>query len=152
MSKNTSSSDFRKIDVDRFDEDNFVDDAPVADDAQADVESRANRVREMLNSKNTGEALKLCIQNPPYGASDAVKDQNCETVMAVLTATKSDDITTGVGSLSPTELDVLMKYVYRGMGHPEAPYSQSLLNWHAAIIKAGGQGTILRVMTDRYAL
>jgi hypothetical protein len=42
-----------------------------------------------------------------------------------------------------------MKYVYRGMAHPEAEYSQTLLNWHSAIVAAAGVGPIVRAMTDR---
>jgi hypothetical protein len=53
------------------------------------------------------------------------------------------------GALTQTDVDALMKFVYRGMAEPSAEFSQSLLNWHAAIVEVAGVGPIVRAMTDR---
>lgn len=150
MSKNTASNQFRKFNVDAYDEDNFKDDAGEEVDLSAEVNGKAQQCREMLNTHSYPDALKLCLANPPIKSADAVKQTNYETVMSVLTAFKTDEIGAAVRELGQGELDVLMKYIYKGMAEPEAPYSQNLLNWHAAVTPVAGLGAIARVMTDRH--
>lgn len=78
----------------------------------------------------------------------------------------------------PETLDVLMKYLYKGMAHSSQPTSASskslspqttgfsqihsrgggegggqamsvLLSWHEKLVEIAGAGSIVRVMTDR---
>jgi actin related protein 2/3 complex subunit 5 len=69
MAKNTSSSAFRKIDVDQFNEDNFHDeDGPAT--PMDNVVAGSDKEVEILNLLSTGhleEALKLCLSNNPVG-------------------------------------------------------------------------------------
>jgi hypothetical protein len=53
-----------------------------------------------------------------------------------------------VGGLKEQQLDVAMKYIYKGMEiAPDT--SAALLKWHEAVFEKGGIGSIMRVLTDR---
>ncbi len=69
MSKNTSSSAFRKIDVDQFNEDNFHDeDGPAT--PMDNVVAGSDKEVEILNLLANGqldEALRLCLTNNAVG-------------------------------------------------------------------------------------
>jgi len=71
-------------------------------------------------------------------------------VVNVLIAVKEADIQKHVDSLSPSDLDILMKYIYRGLEDGEN--SASLLKWHEAATKKGGLGCIVRALAERKAL
>lgn len=51
-------------------------------------------------------------------------------MLQVLTAFKANEVEKGVKGLDKTDLDVLMKYLYRGFGEPTENSSAILLNWH----------------------
>ena len=69
------------------------------------------------------------------------KDKNTAIVLETLLAVRPNDMPAIVKSLSPTQLDTLMKYIYRGMAQPEAYNSGLLLTWHEKVGSAdfGGQ-------------
>ena len=68
-------------------------------------------------------------------------------MVSVLTAIKEADMKKNVDGLSPDELDVLMKYVYKGLEDGEN--STALLRWHAAVAEKGGLGCIVRALAER---
>ncbi len=71
MSKASSSTGFRNVNVDEFDEDNYVEDSiEQAQDYAGDVAARASNVVRLLNSKNYEEALKTALKNPPILCKD----------------------------------------------------------------------------------
>ncbi|KNC95866.1 uncharacterized protein SPPG_08730 [Spizellomyces punctatus DAOM BR117] len=148
----------RKINVDQYDdEDAFVDEnqtasGPTADSAQveADVNSRAAEVRNYLSRGDVAGAVAKALENPPAGrALQTVKDRNTATVMEALAAARSTDIINIVKGLSTQQMDILMKYIYRGMGSPELYNSAILLTWHEKATEVGGLGGIVRALTDR---
>ncbi|XP_004347830.1 hypothetical protein CAOG_04005 [Capsaspora owczarzaki ATCC 30864] len=157
MSKNTSSTAYRKVNVDAYDEDNYEDESQAVDNA-AQVNARDAEVKKLLTGGNTEGALKAALADPPLDAKDqSLKDKSVASVLSVLTATKTADIAKIVGNLNPEQIDVLMKYVYRGMnvdGKSKNDENQSgiLLAWHAAVFAVGGHGSIIRVITDRRSL
>jgi actin related protein 2/3 complex, subunit 5 len=53
--------------------------------------------------------------------------------MEALAATKPADIAAVLKSLNPGDVDVLMKYVYRGMASPEVFQPGILLQWHEKV-------------------
>jgi len=117
-------------------------------DYRGQFNTRQRDVNNQLNMGNLSAALKTALQDPPLGCKDqALRDQNSALVTSVLVATKEADIKKNVDSLSPDELDVLMKYIYRGLEDGEN--STSLLKWHAATFDKGGLGCIVRAMAER---
>lgn len=71
MAKNTSSSAFRKIDVDQYNEDNFKEDET---DQGAEGGPDENEITTLLNQGKNIEALKSVLQNAPLGSKNqAVK-------------------------------------------------------------------------------
>ena len=115
----------------------------------ADTEARAARARDLSNAQSHGDALKVLLEAPAAGSNGAVKAMAFDVAMQTLTSFKSSEIAGVLRGLSPAEIDTLMKYVYRGMAHPDAEYSSALLNWHGAIVSVAGFGPIVRVMADR---
>ncbi|KAG0005506.1 hypothetical protein BGZ79_004260 [Entomortierella chlamydospora] len=150
---------FRKIDIDALEEDALGQDEldlqeigqPLAQhEVEAQVNSRAQEVRSLLQRGNTGGALSASLQNPPYGRGlDAAKARNTATVMEVLNSIKVAEVAQLVKNLTPEEQDVLMKYLYAGMAAPEQNNSGVLLAWHEKLTEVAGQGCIVRVITDR---
>ncbi|CAN7937090.1 unnamed protein product [Ixodes hexagonus] len=155
MAKNTSSSAFRKIDIDQYNEDNYKEDE--APDAQSNAQAGPDEqeVNHLLNQypfaagKNV-DALKIILKAAPIGSKcQGVKDATSVLVMRVLLAVKASEIEKAVGSLDRDSVDVLMKYIYRGFENPSEGSSGHLLAWHEKAYAAGGVGSIVRVMTDR---
>ena len=69
MSKNTSSSAFRKIDVDQFDEANFKDDeGPAQDSGFAGVSE--SEIANLLQQGKADEALKVLLASAPVGSKN----------------------------------------------------------------------------------
>ncbi|KAG6454031.1 hypothetical protein O3G_MSEX008472 [Manduca sexta] len=116
MAKNTSSSAFRKIDIDQYNEDNFKED-------------------EAELSGPTGP--------------DESEDNALALTLKVLLAIKSAQIEEVVGKLHLDDIDVLMKYIYRGFECPSEGSSGHLLLWHEKAYNIGGFGSIVRVLSDR---
>ncbi len=149
MSKNTGRTQFRNVDVDQFDENNFQDD-------QTDEEVKGpdeTEVQNFLSKKNYEEALKAVLRNPPIGSKNQnVKDKAFQLVMRVLTAFKTTDVEKVVNSLDNDTIDILMKYIYKGFSCPTENSSAILLTWHEKAYAVGGLGTIVRVLTDRKAI
>jgi actin related protein 2/3 complex subunit 5 len=90
------------------------------------------------------------MHDPPVASKDQkVKDQFFALVMRVLTAFKTTEIDDAVKALSPDQIDILMKYIYRGFTEPSEKSSALLLQWHEKALVVGGLGSIVRVLTDR---
>ncbi|KAK0041045.1 actin-related protein 2/3 complex subunit 5-like protein [Biomphalaria pfeifferi] len=159
MAKNTSSSKFRKVDVDQFDEDRYKDDeesdissvdqGPSIQVTEEDI-NRQMRVRNLNKSTDKfQEALLHVLQNAPSNSKNqAVKDRAAALAVRVLTNYKGD-MDQCIKSLDNKAVDTLMKYIYRGFETPTENSSAILLTWHQKTFAAGGLGSIMRVMTDR---
>ena len=67
-----------------------------------------------------------------------------------LVSVKETDIEGAVGALSLDDCDVLMKYIYRGLGsqHKEQTFYTTLLKWHPVVLKKAGQGSIIRAISE----
>ncbi|KAJ3056738.1 Actin- protein 2/3 complex subunit 5 [Rhizophlyctis rosea] len=148
----------RKVDVDFVDdEDAFVDENQTAAsatlysaEAESAVDARVNDARRLVSSGNMPAAVSRVLENPPAGPyPQSLKDKNTAIVLETLLAVRPNDMPAIVKSLSSTQLDTLMKYIYRGMAQPEAYNSGLLLTWHEKVTEAGGVGVIVRVLTDR---
>jgi len=146
MSKNTGAKGFRKVDVDQFDEDRFVDQE---EDDLGEQGPNEAEVNSLLTKDKYQEALIYVLNNAPVHSRNlAVKNKALGLVVRVLTSYKGDQEAC-VKSLDQPMLDVLMKYIYRGMEEPSDNSSAALLTWHQKVFAIGGLGSIMRVMTDR---
>ncbi|CAK1603200.1 unnamed protein product [Parnassius mnemosyne] len=147
MAKNTSSSAFRKIDIDQYNEDNFKEDEAESSGPTGPDEGE---ICALLNQGRSIEALKLVLNNAPIGSTNQqVKDNALAVTLKVLLAIKSAQIEEAVGNLSRDDIDILMKYIYRGFEYPSEGSSGHLLLWHEKAYNVGGSGCIVRVLSDR---
>jgi len=149
---------FRKIDVDKYDEDILLDEelyeADPRDPGQVlnDTKQKAVAVRGALAKGDNAGAIALVLEDAPYGPNvEEAKNLNLQTLVSILNSTKSTEIPGILKALSQDAQDTLMKYLYKGMGLPGwGDVSGSvLLGWHEKLTEVAGVGCIVRVMTDR---
>ncbi|XP_053543272.1 actin-related protein 2/3 complex subunit 5a [Ictalurus punctatus] len=148
MSKNTVSDRFRKVDVDEYDENKFVDEEEKGGENQLGPDEA--EVGSLVRQGNMIGALQAALKNPPINTKNQnVKDRAEGLVLQVLTAFKTSDIEKAVQSLEKTKVDLLMKYIYKGFERPSENSSAVLLQWHEKALSVGGVGSIVRVLTAR---
>ncbi|XP_069729594.1 actin-related protein 2/3 complex subunit 5-like protein [Phaenicophaeus curvirostris] len=141
MARSTLSSRFRRFDVDQYDENRFVEDDP--EEAAAAEPEGGPGVEALPRTGNALRALRAAIGGR-HG-----KEQAQGTMLRVLTAFKSSEIEEAVNSLDRNDVDLLMKYIYKGFEKPTENSSAILLQWHEKALAAGGLGSIVRVLTAR---
>lgn len=96
------------------------------------------------------DALLHALNTAPLSTKNQlVKERVVQTVLKVLLTFKSNEIDVAVKSLDQPQLDLLMKYIYRGFEYPSDGSSAQLLTWHEKVFSVGGLGCIIRVLTDR---
>ncbi|XP_017576640.1 actin related protein 2/3 complex, subunit 5-like, b [Pygocentrus nattereri] len=147
MAKNTLPSRFRKVDVDEFDENKFVEEH---DEATEQPGPDTGEVDNLIRQGDMMSAFHVALRNPPINSKNPViKEKAQAVVLRVLTSFKSSDIEPAVKSLDSNGIDLLMKYVYKGFEKPSENSSAVLLQWHEKAFAVGGLGSIVRVMTSR---
>ncbi|KAL1748032.1 actin-related protein 2/3 complex subunit 5 [Schizophyllum fasciatum] len=149
---------FRKIDIDAYDEDIIQeselyepdprDPAAVLDEAK----QRQVAVRSSLSKNDAAGALSIALENAPYGPNvEEAKLITLNTILSILNATRSNEISGVVRALPQDAQDTLMKYLYKGMATAGTGDTSGnvLLGWHEKLTEAAGTGCIVRTMTDR---
>uniref|UniRef100_A0A803VKX3 Actin-related protein 2/3 complex subunit 5 n=2 Tax=Passeriformes TaxID=9126 RepID=A0A803VKX3_FICAL len=152
MAKHTvSSARFRRVDVDEYDENKFVDEEDGGDGQAGPDEGEVDScLRQYPEGRNMMAALQAALKNPPINTKNqAVKDRAESIVLKVLISFKANDIEKAVQSLDKNGVDLLMKYIYKGFESPSDNSSAVLLQWHEKALAAGGVGSIVRVLTAR---
>uniref|UniRef100_A0A452EPU9 Actin-related protein 2/3 complex subunit 5 n=1 Tax=Capra hircus TaxID=9925 RepID=A0A452EPU9_CAPHI len=156
MARNTLSSRFRRVDIDEFDENKFVDEQEEAAAAAGEPGPDPSEVDGLLRqypSPCTGDMLRAfhaALRNSPVNTKNqAVKERAQGVVLKVLTNFKSSEIEQAVQSLDRNGIDLLMKYIYKGFEKPTENSSAVLLQWHEKALAVGGLGSIIRVLTAR---
>ncbi|GBE87224.1 Actin-related protein 2/3 complex subunit 5 [Sparassis crispa] len=131
---------FRKIDIDQYDEDVLLEselcEADPRDPTQVlnDAKQKAAAVRSSLAKGDITEALGIVLEGAPYGPNvDEAKNLTLQTLVSILNSTKATEIP-GVGMALPGWGDVS---------------GSVLLGWHEKLTEAAGTGCIVRAMTDR---
>ncbi|VDP17109.1 unnamed protein product [Soboliphyme baturini] len=151
MAKNTRSTAFRKIDVDAYNEDQYKDEDQEQD--ATTVGPDEEEVTKLLQMNRNVEALKMALKNPPLKTrNQALKDRATQLVVRVLCSFRQADIESAVQSLDKDQIDLIMKYIYKGFEFPQDGSSSVLLAWHDKVYQVGGNGCIVRVLTDRRRL
>ncbi|KAF8313601.1 ARP2/3 complex 16 kDa subunit (p16-Arc) [Clavulina sp. PMI_390] len=149
---------FRKIDIDAYDEDAFVESELYQADPRdpgtvfAEAQAKSTQVRTTLSRGDIAGALSIVLSQSPYGPDvEDAKSLTLSTVLLILNSTKVTEIPNILRSLDMDQQDTLMKYLYKGMeakGLADANGSV-LLNWHEKLTEVAGIGCIVRVMADR---
>jgi len=114
------------------------------------VEARKGSVTSLVTQKNYVGALTAALADPEkvLASKNAdVKSANAAVVFQVIDAVEDKEIDGVLEGLDPLVMDLLMKYVYKGLSTPEN--ANSLLKWHAKVLERAGPGGIVRAMTDR---
>ncbi|KAM7316924.1 actin-related protein 2/3 complex subunit 5-like protein [Chionomys nivalis] len=149
MARNTLSSRFRRVDIDEFDENKFVDEQEEAA-AAGEPGPDPGEVDGLLRQGDMLRAFHAALRNSPINTKNqAVKDRAQGVVLKVLTNFKSSEIEQAVQSLDRNGIDLLMKYIYKGFEKPTENSSAVLLQWHEKALAVGGLGSIIRVLTAR---
>lgn len=52
-------------------------------------------------------------------------------------------------ALEDTQLDALMRAIYKGLAAPADNNCAILLSWHEKVVELGGEGVIVRVLCHR---
>ncbi|XP_053549941.1 actin-related protein 2/3 complex subunit 5 [Bombina bombina] len=147
MSKNTVSVRFRRVDVDEYDENKFVDEEETGEGQQGPDEGEVDGA---IRGGNMMGALQAALKNPPIHAKNqSAKDRAESLVLKVLISFKPNEIEKAVQSLDKSGVDLLMKYIYKGFESPSDNSSAVLLQWHEKALAVGGVGSIVRVLTAR---
>ncbi|XP_025945613.1 actin-related protein 2/3 complex subunit 5-like protein [Apteryx rowi] len=144
MARSTLSSRFRRLDIDAYDENRFVEEPEEAAAAEPDAGPEVEALLRQL------QAFHTAIRNSPVNTKNqAMKEQAQGTMLKVLTSFKSSEIEQAVNSLDRNGIDLLMKYIYKGFEKPTENSSAILLQWHEKALAVGGLGSIVRVLTAR---
>jgi len=147
MSKNTATAQFRKVDVDQLDEDRYQDEQI---DETGESGPNESDIQSLLMAKKNNDALKAVLASPVFSSKNqSLKNKSLELVIKVLSAFKTNEADTALKTLEKNEIEILMKYIYRGFAEPSDSYSAVLLTWHERVLKVGGLGCIVRVLTDK---
>ncbi|XP_073499431.1 actin-related protein 2/3 complex subunit 5 isoform X3 [Phyllobates terribilis] len=171
MAKNTVSARFRRVDVDEYDENKFVDEEEAGEGQQGPDEGEVDGAirgypsvctcvqvcavyvpgnTQQCGTGNMMGALQAALKNPPINAKNqSAKDRAESLVLKVLISFKSNEIEKAVQSLDKNSVDLLMKYIYKGFESPSDNSSAVLLQWHEKALAVGGVGSIVRVLTAR---
>ncbi|KAL8835018.1 MAG: hypothetical protein Q9176_007161 [Flavoplaca citrina] len=148
----------------------------------SEVQSLASQIKQLLRGGDSEGALRGALENPPYGGDAAAKEVHLATVVEILQSLKQSEMSPMLSRIYESEggveiLDVLMKYLYKGMSHSSKPSSAAtgsmspqstgfsqihsrggegggqamsvLLSWHEKLVEIAGPGSIVRVMSDR---
>ncbi|EPE03771.1 ARP2/3 complex subunit [Ophiostoma piceae UAMH 11346] len=120
------SDAWRTINIDALEEDSPLNfdiktlRPPVPEITEPEVRQLATQVRQLLRAGDNDGALRGCLEMPVYVGADAAKEAALQTVIEVLQSIKASDMSPLLKRLYESDngselLDVLMKYLYKGM-------------------------------------
>ena len=80
----------------------------------------------------------MVLDNAPVNSKDSnLKDAVAVLILRGMSQMRSSQIDSFVGGLNQTQLDMLMKYIYRGFQKPVDITNASLLLWHEKVPYVG---------------
>ncbi|GFU05572.1 hypothetical protein NPIL_6581 [Nephila pilipes] len=150
MAKCTISSAFRKIDIDIYNDDCYREEEEQQPPHSPPTGPDEQEIVNLINQGKHVDALKILLRSAPIATKNqSIKDAAFNIVLKVILSIKTSDIEKTVSQLDREQIDMLMKYVYKGFENPSEGRSAHLLAWHEKVYAAGGIGSIVRVLTDR---
>eukprot|EP01028_Stygiella_incarcerata_P013217 TRINITY_DN81647_c0_g1_i1.p1 TRINITY_DN81647_c0_g1~~TRINITY_DN81647_c0_g1_i1.p1 ORF type:complete len:127 (+),score=41.65 TRINITY_DN81647_c0_g1_i1:162-542(+) len=109
------------------------------------VEEQTSQCTEFLRKKDLPAALKACLAlAPTHSKNPELHKRSRENVFSVFKAMHESDVSGVVESLSPSDCDLCLKYVYKGL--EEAIVCSVLLKLHAKLVDEGGIGSVIRAL------
>ncbi|KAF7559116.1 hypothetical protein G7046_g5042 [Stylonectria norvegica] len=122
----TLSDAWRTINIDALTEDSSLNfdtstlHPPQPETSDAEVRQISTQVRQLLRGGDAEGALRGCLETPVYNGTDATKEAHLQTIVEVLQSIKASDMSPLLKGIYASEggsecLDVLMKYIYKGM-------------------------------------
>ncbi|MCJ1336518.1 hypothetical protein MMC09_001794 [Bachmanniomyces sp. S44760] len=93
--------------------------APVS---TSEVQGLSSQIKQLLRGGDQEGALRGALENAPYGGDTAAKDIHLAAVVEILQSIKQSEMSPMLNRIYTSEggtevLDVLMKYLYKGMSH-----------------------------------
>ncbi|VDK37949.1 unnamed protein product [Taenia asiatica] len=80
------------------------------------------------------EAVRTVLDNAPVNSKDVrLKEAVAALVLRGMSSIRSNQIDAFVGGLNQEQLDILMKYIYRGFDKPADITYPALLTWHEKV-------------------
>ena len=150
MATKKQSVGFRKIDIDQYGENVFKDDDTSLEPQSPSVGVDENEVKRLIQSGKSADALRQLLSTAPLSTKNQViKDKANELLLQVLLGVRASEIDKCLIGLEADQLDILMKYIYRGFETPNEGSSGHLLVWHEKVFSLAGVGSIVRVLTDK---
>jgi len=88
--------------------------------AESEARNIGQQVRQLLRGGDAEGALRGALESAPYGGDASVKEIHLQTITEVLQSIKASEMTPMLQRIFQSEggseaLDVLMKYLYKGM-------------------------------------
>jgi actin related protein 2/3 complex subunit 5 len=130
-----------------------------------------------LRSEPSLTRSRCALTSSARGSPESKQDRSADLVVSILVAVKEADIKGILDGLNDDQVDLLMKYIYRGMAlaenrcvrfllhlfsspivqprsldshaNPLFLSSAALLKWHGAVVDKAGIGSIVRVLAER---
>lgn len=103
-------------------------------------------INDLVMQKNYSKALDTILTNPVFSGSDEDKKKSASLCHTILAAS-SNDAQKLVEGLGDAKRDTLMKYVYKCL--ETGNNTPCLFAFHKALSDVGGQGVIVRALSDR---
>ncbi|KAL2024066.1 hypothetical protein VTK56DRAFT_9846 [Thermocarpiscus australiensis] len=124
----TLSDAWRTINIDALDPDSAANfdtatlHPPLPETSEAEVRQLAGQVRQLLRGGDAEGALRGCLERPVYAGAggELAREAHLQTVVEVLQSIKASEMAPMLQRIYASPggsecLDVLMKYIYKGM-------------------------------------
>lgn len=141
-------------------ENNFIDDNN--EENEENLVNQVNVVTSQMRLLDEQQVISWCYDGRHlesfqylfsfyhYLTKDPVlKESVFNLIMYIILNVKKPDIESILEKLDNDQLDILMRYIYKGLEHPVDGRSNHLFFWHSAIFEKTGPGSIVRMLCDK---
>lgn len=141
---------FRKIDIDDYVEDDFKDEDLRENSSSAVPSIDEKHILRLSSSGKYLEAMQHILSFNPQLCKDLnFKENAAHLMLQTMLNVKTSDIDSLLSNMDLDQLDLIMKYIYKGFESPSEGRSAHFLAWHQKVFAKAGLGSIIRVLTDK---